>query len=81
MYYGRPRGAAIKFEGLRRTPKWWYSAFMRIFCMVSFWSLSREKSHSAPAYAAMRIYEVAAQRADGKTKNVGRCFLGDGSLG
>ena len=43
MYYGRSRGAAIKFEGLRRTPKWWYATFLRIFSIVSFWSLSGRK--------------------------------------
>ena len=43
MYYGRLRGAAIKFEGPRRTPKWWYGTFMRIISMVSFWTLSGRK--------------------------------------
>ena len=43
MYYGRSRGAAIKFEGPRRTPKWWYATFIPIFWIVPFWSLSGRK--------------------------------------
>ena len=58
MYYGRPRGAAIKFEGLRRTP----STFMRHFLIVSFWRLSgRTIDSESTCRAQRRVPSHAAQ--------------------